>query len=172
MKENIKKESCLCATTPTFPLWQRWLIFVYFMAFSFFSLRGIVAEQLVSRSWSYWEAGLTQDARRLLRKATLVDHNSIKAWSELGYNYKSAQDYPQAIRAYTKALRIDPNNEEVLLSVGVIWMMQEDYPRAAILFERIKSLGPQDFESLPLGQIDHYAVALKLLDTCYERMEK
>lgn len=172
MNNKIKKESCQCATTLLFPLWQKWLIFLYCLALSFFSLRGIVAEQLVSRSWSYVEAGLNQDARRLLHKATLVDPKSVKAWSELAYSYQSAQEYPQAVRAYTRALDLDPSNKDVLLSLGVIWMMQERYQEAVILFERIKSLGSRDFESLPIGQIDHDAVALKLLATCNERMEK
>lgn len=150
----------------------KWVFCVLFIIVSFYFLRPLLVQQLVSRASTYMSYPLYEDAIRQYKKAIFFDRNNSDIHASLAYVYKSKNDIARAKLAYQTAIKLNPKNTAALFDLGMIYLMEKNYKEAAVYFASIVELGPEDRRRVILNLVSYHHSALRMLAVCHEKLNK
>jgi tetratricopeptide (TPR) repeat protein len=110
-------------------------------------------EALVSLAQFYGEIGQTQEAARLLEKASSHNQNP-RLLAMLGETYEKNHEYEKAVEVFRRALEQDKDDPDLLRSLGTNLLAADHYDEALKVFQDVIKADPQDANAyLRLGQI-------------------
>ena len=110
-------------------------------------------EALVSLAQFYGEIGQTQEAARLLEKASSHNQNP-RLLAMLGETYEKNHEYEKAVEVFRRALEQDKDDPDLLRSLGTNLLAADHYDEALKVFQDVVKADPQDANAyLRLGQI-------------------
>ncbi|MFC2061444.1 tetratricopeptide repeat protein [Elusimicrobiota bacterium] len=109
--------------------------------------------EYVELGQDYIEQGELKKAEEVLKKALLMDPESLQAHIELGFCYESRAEYNKAKKLYEKALSMDPERTNEYIKLGQYYQRYGEYEKAEELFAKAISLDPESIEAYSeLGQ--------------------
>jgi len=150
-------------------LLYKWVLILYIMGVSFYGMKELIVQQLLSRANAYKMAGEDRQAIRICKKAIMIDRKNAIVWDTLGYLYQLNGELIKSVEAYREAVMIDPELKRALLNLGVILVVQEKYKEAVPYFEHIRVLGPEDSVKSILA---YHRMSLQMLIQCYEALQE
>ncbi len=110
-------------------------------------------EALVSLAQFYGESGKTQEAAKLLEKASSHNQNP-RLLAMLGETYEKNHEYDKAAEVFRRALEQDKEDPDLLRSLGSNLLAGEHLDEALKIFQDVIKADPQDANAyFRLGQI-------------------
>jgi tetratricopeptide (TPR) repeat protein len=110
-------------------------------------------EALVSLAQFYGEIGRTQEAAKLLEKASSHNQNP-RLLAMLGETYEKNHEYDKAVEIFRRALEQDKDDPDLMRSLATDLLATEQYDEALKIFQDVIKLDPQDANAyLHIGQI-------------------
>ncbi len=110
-------------------------------------------EALVSLAQFYGEVGQTQEAAKLLEKASSHNQNP-RLLAMLGETYEKNHEYEKAVEVFRRALEQDKDDPDLLRSLGSDLLASDQYDEALKVFQDVIKADPQDANAyLRIGQI-------------------
>ncbi|MCD4782699.1 MAG: tetratricopeptide repeat protein [Candidatus Eremiobacteraeota bacterium] len=82
--------------------------------------------------------------RYYFKKAVEKDPKNVEAWCFLGFNYREAYMYNDAIKCFKKVLKLEPGNKFALENLSFIYLEKKDYKEALNIIEKGLKHHPQN----------------------------
>ncbi|WP_208020435.1 tetratricopeptide repeat protein [Vibrio viridaestus] len=73
-------------------------------------------------------------AQAFYRRSLLINPDSLKSLTNMGYSYYMSKDYDEAQRTTLAALKLDPNNEKAQNNLALIYLAKNQPQKALSLF--------------------------------------
>jgi tetratricopeptide (TPR) repeat protein len=110
-------------------------------------------EALVSLAQFYNDIGKTQEAAKLLEKASSHNQNP-RLLAMLGETYEKNHEYDKAVDVFRRALEQDKDDPDLMRSLGSDLLAGDHVDEALTIFQDLVKLDPQNADGyLRLGQI-------------------
>src|SRR4030042_272575 len=137
-----------------------------------FIAKPLITDQLIQRADAYYCFGLYDDAIRQYKKSLLLNRADSDIWVSLGQSFEAKREINKAIAIFKEAVKIAPEDRAANFNLGMAFLISKDYSSAVVYFEKVRSLGAESKEELLGGGFSHYKASLKMLATCFEKLNE
>ncbi|MFN7625484.1 MAG: TIGR03032 family protein, partial [Pirellula sp.] len=98
-------------------------------------------------------AGNNHEALEWLKRAVIIDPNSVAAWNRLGNLHQDLNDKTEAMACYRKAILADPSFAPAHQNLGVLHEANNEPIRALHHFERAQDSSPNAMNLMLAGKV-------------------
>ncbi|HPF39204.1 MAG TPA: tetratricopeptide repeat protein [Phycisphaerae bacterium] len=108
-------------------------------------------DDLTGKARDAYKAGLTADARAILRRLVELDPLDSSHWVLLGHSQMDLGDHESAADSFVRALELNPGSASALSGLGRCHLELKRLDQALVCFERAADLKPTPAKLVLLG---------------------